>query len=563
MREIGKRLYYRTPSTNTVSSASKVGATTSTGSYVRYGTAQADSAEGKVQVKLDNSDDVVNCSCDSPIKQGDRVKVIVTESGALIAMPIGQNIIDYTDQVKVDLSQEIVNKGNDILEEVNGEMDAWKQDHQLTDADINHQIQQSISQTTETWEGQLSDLENGIQTNYALKTEVTQGINGLRTEVSEKYATTEGVQDDINTAIEIASGEITSTVEENVMNSAGETFATKTELEQTEQNLSLTISQSISSWYATCPTSSSTRAKDATSVKQGFTKSTGTSVTVKFTYGNTASNPTLNVAGTGASPIYLKGSPITPALSWEAGDTLTFVFDGTNWVVAGATMETAKTIETYFNATSSGLEIGQSGSRTSLMLGSSGTVQILDSSQTYPLVTISREGFQIGPSDGAGLYVDNLLDTGKLGFIESIGTNPVGSSAYMSNAVQISDLQNMCNNGDYVTDYGTSDGTSGSIRYWKWANGRREASGSISVSMSANGSAGGHQIRLPFSFADQYSYRVLVTLNSTSSSPPNGYNNVGCLAYNKRSSSFYVTAWNSSNFPMSVDLDWYAIGVGN
>lgn len=560
MREIGKRLYFRNPSSNTVSSASKVGATTSTGSYVRYGTAQADSAEGKVQVKLDNSEDVVTCSCDSPIKQGDRVKVIVTESGALIAMPIGQNIVDYVDTTKADLTSEIELKGNQILDEVNGEMDAWKAEHQLTDADINHQIQQSISQTTETWEGQLSDLENGIKTDYALKTEVTEGINGLRTEVSETYATTEGVQDDINTAIEIASGEITSTVEENVMNSVGDTFATKTELEQTEQDLTLTINQSVTNGYATCSTAASTAAKVAQSVRPNFPKATGTSVTVKFTYGNTASNPTLNVAGTGASPIYLSGSPITPALSWEAGDTLTFVFDGTNWVVADATMATAKTIETYFNATSSGLEIGQSNSRTSLMLGSRGMVQILDSNQMYPLVTISPEGFQIGPSDGAGLYVENLFDIGKLGFIESIGTNPAGTLAYKNNAVRISNLQDMCNNGDYLVE----EGTLGNVRYWKWANGRREACGSISVSMSAGSSAGGHTISLPSNFfADKYSYRVLVTLNSNSSSPPNGYNNVGCLAYNKNRNYFYVTAWNSSNFSISADLNFYAIGVGN
>ena len=556
MREIGKRLYFRNPSSNTVSSASKVGATTSTGSYVRYGTAQADSAEGKVQVKLDNSEDVVTCSCDSPIKQGDRVKVIVTESGALIAMPIGQNIIDYTDQVKVDLSQEIVNKGNDILNEVNGQMDEWKQDHQLTDADINHQIQQSISQTTETWEDQLSDLENDVTTNYALKTEVTEGINGLRTEVSETYATTEGVQDDINTAIEVASGQITSTVEENVMNSVGDTFATKTEVEQTEQDLTIKINQSISNGYATCSTAAGTREKVATSVRSDFPKATGTNATVKFTYGNTASNPTLNINNTGASPIYLGNSPITPELSWEAGDTLTFVFDGTNWVVADASMATAKTVETYFTADSNGLKIGQSGSPTYLSLLSSAGIYMKTGSGTYDYVSISDDTLAMGSS--FEIYTENGGQA-WVGGVVKIGTYPTGTTAFNTYAVNVSDLQNMCNDGDFITDYGTS----GSVRYWKWANGRREACGSVSVSMSANGSAGGHQIRLPFSFTDQYSYRVLVTLNSNSSSPPNGYNNVGCLAYNKRSSSFYVTAWNSSNFSMSVDLNWYAIGVGN
>lgn len=556
MREIGKRLYFRNPSSNTVSSASKVGATTSTGSYVRYGTAQADSAEGKVQVKLDSSEDVVNCSCDSPIKQGDRVKVIVTESGALIAMPIGQNIVDYVDDTKDYLTQEITLQGNSILQEVNSEMDKFKADHQLTDDDIQHSITTAVSGATETWEGQISAVEDNIEKNYATKTEVSSGIDGLRTEVSETYATTEGVQDDINTAIEVASGQITSTVEENVMNSVGDTFATKTEVEQTEQDLTIKINQSISNGYATCSTAAGTKAKVATSVLSDFPKATGTNATVKFTYGNTASNPTLNINNTGASPIYLGNSPITPELSWEAGDTLTFVFDGTNWVVADASMATAKTVETYFTADSNGLKIGQSGSPTYLQLLSSAGIYMKTGSGTYDYVSIADDTLAIGSS--FEIYTANGGQA-WVGGVTKLGTYPTGTTAFNTNAVNVSDLQNMCNDGDFITDYGTS----GSVRYWKWANGRREACGSISVSMSAGGSAGGHQIRLPFSFSDQYSYRVLVTLNTTSTSPPNGYNNVGCLAYNKKASSFYVTAWNSSSFSMSVDLNWYAIGVGN
>lgn len=556
MREIGKRLYYRPASSNTISSASKVGATTSTGSYVRYGTAQADSAEGKVQVKLDNSEDVVTCSCDSPIKQGDRVKVIVTESGALIAMPIGQNIVDYVDETKADLTQEITLQGNSILQEVNSEMDAFKANHQLTDDDIQHSITTAVSGATETWEGQLSAVEDGISKDYALKTEVTTEIGNLSASIAETYATTEGVQDDINTAIEVASGQISSTVEENVMNSVGDTFATKTEVEQTERDLTIKINQSISNGYATCSTAAGTAAKVATSARSDFPKATGTNATVKFTYGNTASNPTLNINNTGASPIYLGNSPITPEKSWSAGDTVTFVFDGTNWVVADASLAIAKTVETYFQATTGGLQVGLSNSPSYVMIGSSGYIRLNYGTGNWDYVNISPDSFAMGsafeiltPDGGQAL----------VGGVEKLGTYPTGTTAFNTYAVNVSDLQNMCNNGDYVTDYGTS----GSVRYWKWANGRREACGSISVSMSANGSAGGHQIRLPFSFSDQYSYRVLVTLNSNSSSPPNGYNNVGCLAYNKRASSFYVTAWNSSSFSMSVDLNWYAIGFGN
>lgn len=556
MREIGKRLYFRNPSSNTVSSASKVGATTSTGSYVRYGTAQADSAEGKVQVKLDNSEDVVTCSCDSPIKQGDRVKVIVTESGALIAMPIGQNIVDYVDETKDYLTQEITLQGNSILQEVNSEMDKFKADHQLTDDDIQHSITTAVSGATETWEGQISAVEDNIEKNYATKTEVSSGIDGLRTEVSETYATTEGVQDDINTAIEVASGQITSTVEENVMNSVGDTFATKTEVEQTEQDLTIKINQSISNGYATCSTAAGTRAKVATSVRSDFPKATGTNATVKFTYGNTASNPTLNINNTGASPIYLGNSPITPELSWEAGDTLTFVFDGTNWVVADASMATAKTVETYFTADSNGLKIGQSGSPTYLSLLSSAGIYMKTGSGTYDYVSIADDTLAMGSS--FEIYTENGGQA-WVGGVVKLGTYPTGTTAFKTNAVNVSDLQNMCNDGDYLINAGSN----GSIRYWEWANGRKEASGTMSLTMSAGGSAGAHSVSLPFSYNDGYSYRVLLSLNQNSTRPPDFYNNVGYIAYNLSSSRFYISAWNSGSGPTTVTVAWYTIGVGN
>ena len=94
--EIAKRLYGARQSTASVSS-SMVGGTTGgiSGSLgMRYGVATADSADGWVTVKLDNSDEVVTCVCDSPIKAGQRVTVLITDSGQLKAVPRGDSILD-------------------------------------------------------------------------------------------------------------------------------------------------------------------------------------------------------------------------------------------------------------------------------------------------------------------------------------------------------------------------------------------------------------------------------------------------------------------------------------
>ena len=64
----------------------------------------------------------------------------------------------------------------------------------------------------------------------------------------------------------------------------------------------------------------------------------GVMVQVKFTNGNTATNPTMNVNTTGAYPIYLKGTSapgVTEETSWAAQTIVTFVFDGQYWRITG------------------------------------------------------------------------------------------------------------------------------------------------------------------------------------------------------------------------------------
>lgn len=54
---------------------------------------------------------------------------------------------------------------------------------------------------------------------------------------------------------------------------------------------------------------------------------------VKFTNGNTAASPTLNVNGTGAVSIMKFGVSAVSSFAWNAGLVVTFVYDGTNWLM--------------------------------------------------------------------------------------------------------------------------------------------------------------------------------------------------------------------------------------
>lgn len=84
--------------------------------------------------------------------------------------------------------------------------------------------------------------------------------------------------------------------------------------------------------YGTCSTSAETVAKTVSCT--GFTLSTGAIITVKFTVTNTASNPTLNVNGTGSKAIMYRGSAIS-AGKLAANRIYTFVYDGTYFQLVG------------------------------------------------------------------------------------------------------------------------------------------------------------------------------------------------------------------------------------
>lgn len=83
--------------------------------------------------------------------------------------------------------------------------------------------------------------------------------------------------------------------------------------------------------YATCDTATGTVAKVASLAAGTLSLKAGATVAVKFTYANTASSPTLNIAGTGAKAMYIQG---VRDVYWTDGATVTFTYDGINWRVA-------------------------------------------------------------------------------------------------------------------------------------------------------------------------------------------------------------------------------------
>ena len=84
--------------------------------------------------------------------------------------------------------------------------------------------------------------------------------------------------------------------------------------------------------YGTCSTAAATATKTVDCA--GFKLVTGAEITVKFTVTNNATKPTLNVNGTGARPIFYRGSPIATGYL-AVGRVYTFRYDGAHYELVG------------------------------------------------------------------------------------------------------------------------------------------------------------------------------------------------------------------------------------
>ena len=97
--------------------------------------------------------------------------------------------------------------------------------------------------------------------------------------------------------------------------------------------------------YGTCATAAATAAKVITiSGNTNWTLAAGSLISIKFTYTNTASNPTFNVNGTGAKSVWYNTALITTgSLSYAgyASRTAMYMYDGTQYVFQGWSLDNA------------------------------------------------------------------------------------------------------------------------------------------------------------------------------------------------------------------------------
>lgn len=110
--------------------------------------------------------------------------------------------------------------------------------------------------------------------------------------------------------------------------------------------------------YGTSSTAGATAAKVVTTVGGDFILKNGANIMVKFANNDTAGSVTLNVDGTGAKPVTLKGTTIRSGLL--TNDTVFgFVYTGENYELVsdgGSTIGEITALSTSYDNTTSGLD---------------------------------------------------------------------------------------------------------------------------------------------------------------------------------------------------------------
>lgn len=198
--------------------------------------------------------------------------------------------------------------------------------------------------------------------------------------------------------------------------------------------------------YGTCSTAGATATKVATVT--GFTLTAGTTVSIKFTYANSADAPKLNINSLGAKSIITNG---TTYAYWAAGASVVFVYDGTQFQVCSSpvyadtvTVGNPSSKNVYIDSDSvdirTGTTVSSSFSGNAVELGKNSRSAIIK--MCGGAATISADDQSISLSNSLGTmirsqsYGDGKSYTGSMVYVYNNGS--VGSAKILAGAVTAS-----------------------------------------------------------------------------------------------------------------------------
>ena len=170
------------------------------------------------------------------------------------------------------------------------------------------------------------------------------------------------------------------------------------------------------SWYGTSSTSASTQTKVVTC--SGFTLSTGDTIVVTFTNAQTYNGqPKLNVNSTGAINIQYKSGTAGIRYMWNAGSTIEFVYDGTNFVCEGRDLANT----TYYGVTK--LSDSTSSTSTTLAATANAVKKAYDLANTANTGLSSKQDTLVSGTSIKTINNESILGSGNISISSGTATD--------------------------------------------------------------------------------------------------------------------------------------------
>lgn len=302
--------------------------------------------------------------------------------------------------------------------------------------------------------------------------------------------------------------------------------------------------------YATCNTAAGTVAKVASLAAGSLSLKAGATVAIKFTYANTASSPTLNIAGTGAKAMYIQG---VRDVHWNAGATVSFTYDGTNWRVSSEPVYASSAIignPSGFNIYMDGSVIYMRNGTTVLAaFGANNTrIGLVSNDATLDLCC---DHIKLGTYVAGGIPYNYLRS--KSMRIGSKAPNEAGASlspsikvdedgAYINEILVNPDWKTMTvNNVEWrIRESGKSIELVANNVWWNAAHGETK-----------------YKIQLPSDLIPNTNY--VVNWNKTISNSDSYFNKVDLIIAKKEKDGFTLKSWNDAASSVEFNLDIHVV----
>ena len=338
------------------------GVTTTVGtSSTRYGTVQAIGDNNYLTILLDGSDEPIKAYCETPVVVGQRVSVVIGNNTiTVIAL---QSFVSQVNTEFEKVRNEITEKGQEIadsvaadIQEVQDSLDDFKATHTYDDATIDTKFQESedtitANVTASIGEEFVSDAElevaigevtTTVSQTYQTKTDagtmesnlqaqITTQADRITQEVTDRKTAVSGAIQESKAYTDTTAESITTTVMETVDDAMGQTYATKSEVQQTADGLNLNISSAL--------TAANNAQADVNGLSDVVSDNSETvaNVNAYFQFGSDAEgNPLLTL---GSSESEMKSEYSNKALSFKSNGNEVMRLDGSTSTVTANKMQ--------------------------------------------------------------------------------------------------------------------------------------------------------------------------------------------------------------------------------